>query len=57
MHVPKSRIVTNCYLGPIIELLEQKKLLNNFLLLAEMSRIPVVDCTCDMIVWLVTLFW
>ena len=25
--------------------------------LAEMSRKPVTNCTCDMVFWLVTLFW
>ena len=44
--------------GPnFIELLQQKILLNHFLLIAEMSRIPVTNCIRDMAVLLVTLFW
>ena len=40
--------------GPnFIELLKQKILLNIF---PEMSRTPVTNCICDMVVWLVTLF-
>ena len=39
-----------------IELLKQK-ILPNISCLAEMSRIPVTNCTyCDMVFWLVTLF-
>ena len=40
-----------------IELLAQKILLNNCLLLAEMGRIPVTNCTCHVVVSLMTLFF
>ncbi len=45
------------YQGPIfIQPLKQKIVLRNFFY-AQVSRIPVTDCTCDMLFWLVTLFW
>ena len=47
------------HLGPnLIELLKQQILLINFLLSrAEMSRIPVSNCTCGIVVWPVNIFW
>ena len=50
-HKPHNRPGSN-----FIELLKQTILLVSCLL-AEMSRIPVTKCTCDMVVWLVTFFW
>ena len=52
------RLVLFKHLRPganFIELLKQKILLNSCLL-SELSRTPVTNCTCDMVVWLVTLF-